>query len=34
LNDDELHDVFNAWNNGELNGYLMEITGHIFFQTG
>jgi len=30
LNDDELHDVFNAWNNGELNGYLMEITGHIF----
>jgi 6-phosphogluconate dehydrogenase len=30
LNDDELHDVFSAWNNGELNGYLMEITGHIF----
>jgi 6-phosphogluconate dehydrogenase len=30
LNDDELHDVFNTWNNGELNGYLMEITGHIF----
>jgi 6-phosphogluconate dehydrogenase len=30
LNDDELHDVYSAWNNGELNGYLMEITGHIF----
>jgi 6-phosphogluconate dehydrogenase len=30
LNDDELHDEFSAWNNGELNGYLMEITGHIF----
>jgi len=30
LNDDELHDVFSSWNNGELNGYLMEITSHIF----
>jgi 6-phosphogluconate dehydrogenase len=30
LNDDELHDVYSAWNNGELNSYLMEITGHIF----
>ncbi len=30
LNDNELHDVYSAWNNGELNGYLMEITGHIF----
>ena len=30
LTDDELHDVFNAWNNGELSGYLMEITHHIF----
>ena len=30
LNDDELHDVYSTWNNGELNGYLMEITGHIF----
>jgi 6-phosphogluconate dehydrogenase len=29
-NDDELHDVFNNWNAGELNGYLMEITSHIF----
>jgi 6-phosphogluconate dehydrogenase len=30
LNDDELHDVYSSWNNGELNGYLMEITGRIF----
>jgi 6-phosphogluconate dehydrogenase len=30
LNDGELHDVFSAWNHGELNGYLMEITSHIF----
>jgi 6-phosphogluconate dehydrogenase len=30
LNDDEVSDVFTAWNNGELNSYLMEITGHIF----
>jgi 6-phosphogluconate dehydrogenase len=30
LTDDELHDVFSAWNNGELSGYLMEITHHIF----
>jgi 6-phosphogluconate dehydrogenase len=30
LSDDELHEVFKAWNNGELNGYLMEITGQIF----
>ena len=30
LNDDELRDVFSVWNSGELNGYLMEITGHIF----
>ncbi len=30
LNDDELHDVFSSWNKGELNGYLMEITSHIF----
>jgi 6-phosphogluconate dehydrogenase len=30
LNNDELHNVYSAWNNGELNGYLMEITGHIF----
>ncbi|MBK5277317.1 MAG: NADP-dependent phosphogluconate dehydrogenase [Bacteroidia bacterium] len=30
LNDDQLHDVYNKWNNGELNSYLMEITGKIF----
>ena len=32
LNDDELHDVYSTWNNGELNSYLLEITGHIFSQ--
>jgi 6-phosphogluconate dehydrogenase len=30
LNDDELHDVYSTWNMGELSGYLIEITGHIF----
>jgi len=30
LNDDELHDVFSAWNKGELNAYLVEITSHVF----
>jgi 6-phosphogluconate dehydrogenase len=30
LNNNELHNVYSAWNSGELNGYLMEITGHIF----
>jgi len=30
LNDDELYDVYRQWNSGELNGYLLEITGHIF----
>jgi len=30
LNDDELQGVYSAWNNGELNGYLMEITSYIF----
>lgn len=30
LNDEEVHDVFTGWNNGELSGYLMEITGQIF----
>ncbi len=30
LNDDELHDIYCRWNQGELNGYLMEITSHIF----
>jgi 6-phosphogluconate dehydrogenase len=30
LNDDELHAVYERWNDGELNGYLMEITADIF----
>jgi 6-phosphogluconate dehydrogenase len=30
LNDDEIHDTFAFWNQGELNGYLVEITGQIF----
>ncbi len=34
LNDDELHEVYAAWNKGKLNGYLMEITSHIFQQGG
>jgi 6-phosphogluconate dehydrogenase len=33
LNDDELHAIFCKWNNGELNGYLMEITSEIFSKT-
>jgi 6-phosphogluconate dehydrogenase len=30
INDDELHEVYKAWDEGELNGYLTEITSHIF----
>jgi 6-phosphogluconate dehydrogenase len=30
LNDDELGDVFDKWNQAELNGYLIEITADIF----
>jgi len=30
LTDDELQDVYRVWNEGELSGYLMEITSHIF----
>jgi 6-phosphogluconate dehydrogenase len=30
LSDDQLREVFSAWNKGELNGYLVEITSHIF----
>src|SRR6185312_1070460 len=30
LNDDELHEVYAGWNQGELKGYLVEITSHIF----
>ena len=33
LSDDELRDVYGKLNNGELNGYLMEITSHIFCKT-
>ena len=30
MNDDEMGEVYAVWNKGELNGYLMEITSHIF----
>jgi 6-phosphogluconate dehydrogenase len=30
MNDDEVHEVYALWNQGELNGYLVEITSHIF----
>ena len=30
LTDDELHEFYAGWNQGELAGYLMEITGNIF----
>ena len=30
LNDDELREVYALWNKDELNGYLVEITSHIF----
>jgi 6-phosphogluconate dehydrogenase len=30
MNDDEVGEVYASWNKGELNGYLVEITGHIF----
>jgi 6-phosphogluconate dehydrogenase len=30
LSNDQLCDVYNTWNNGELNSYLIEITSHIF----
>ena len=30
LNDDEIHEVYASWNQGELNGYLVEISSHIF----
>jgi 6-phosphogluconate dehydrogenase len=33
LNDDELLAVYTEWNTGELNGYLVEITAHIFSKT-
>ncbi len=30
LTDDELYETYDSWNKGELNGYLVEITSHIF----
>jgi 6-phosphogluconate dehydrogenase len=33
LNDDEVREVYALWNKGELNGYLVEITSHIFSKT-
>jgi 6-phosphogluconate dehydrogenase len=30
LNDDELDGVYALWTNGEPNGYLVEITSHMF----
>jgi 6-phosphogluconate dehydrogenase len=30
LNNDEIQTVYASWNSGELNGYLVEISGHIF----
>jgi 6-phosphogluconate dehydrogenase len=30
LSDDALHDVYEGWNQGQLNGYLVEITSRIF----
>ncbi len=30
LNNEELQKVYTEWNRGELNSYLLEITGHIF----
>jgi 6-phosphogluconate dehydrogenase len=30
LNNDEMQEVYASWNKGELSGYLVEITGHIF----
>jgi 6-phosphogluconate dehydrogenase len=30
LNNDQLREIYNTWNEGELNGYLIEITSHIF----
>ena len=30
LDDDALHEVYDEWNKGDLNGYLMQITADIF----
>jgi len=33
LTEDELQNIYSEWNNGELNGFLMEITSRIFGKT-
>jgi 6-phosphogluconate dehydrogenase len=33
FNDDQLHDIYNEWNEGELNSYLIGITSDIFAKT-
>jgi 6-phosphogluconate dehydrogenase len=33
MSDAELREVYEGWNGGELNGYLVEITGRIFGRT-
>lgn len=30
FSNDQLHTIYQNWNNGELNSYLLEITSHIF----
>jgi 6-phosphogluconate dehydrogenase len=30
LDNKQLRDIYSAWNDGEMNGYLLEITSHIF----
>ena len=30
LNDNQLHEIYQTWNDSELNSYLIEITSHIF----
>lgn len=32
LNNDELHDVFSKWNDGDLKSFLVEITANIFLK--
>lgn len=32
LNDDELHELFKKWNEGELSSFLVEITANIFLK--
>lgn len=33
ISDDQLADIFKEWNKGDLNSYLVEITGNIFLKT-